>query len=152
MKKSVLLNLFLSVILLCISATAAFPQSKTPTIEEIISLKSPASVMTSSNSVQISPDGQYVLYVVSETDWEENEYKTQLWLANTSTGVSRQMSFNKKSSFNPTWSPDSQFISFVSAREKDPQIYIMSAHGGEARAITKSKTGINGYRWSPDGN
>ena len=45
-----------------------------PTIDQLISLKrvgSPA----------ISPDGRLVAYTVRETNWDENAYETEIWLA-----------------------------------------------------------------------
>ncbi len=119
-------------------------EEKTPTFEEILCLKNP-------NSPLISPDGKYVVYTEQVADWEENEYKTQLWLINLSTGDARQMTYNKKSSRSPQWSPDGQHLSFISARAEKPQIYIMSVSGGEAKQLTKSKTGVGSYQWSPDG-
>jgi dipeptidyl aminopeptidase/acylaminoacyl peptidase len=121
-----------------------FSKIKTPTFKEILNLRSPG------NSL-ISPDGRFVLFTVRQPDWEANEYRTQIWLVETSTGEIRQMTFSKKSSHNSQWSPDSKFISFLSARDEKSQIYVMSVSGGEARQLTKSKTGVRSYKWSPDG-
>ena len=117
---------------------------KTPTFEEILGLKSPGSPV-------ISPDGRFVLFTVREPNWEKNEYVTQIWRADIETAAVQQLTFAEKSSFNIGWSPDGDFISFVSARDEKSQIYIMAAAGGEPRKVTDSKTGINGYEWSPDG-
>jgi len=141
-------NLFLFVlglVFLLINGTeTSSAQGKTPTFKEILSLKSPGSPL-------ISPDGRYVLFTVGEADWEGNGYKSQLRLADISTGETHQMTFVKKSSYSPQWSPDGRFISFISARDKRAQLYIMSVSGGEARQLSKSKTNVAGYRWSPDG-
>ena len=50
-----------------------------PTIDDVINLKrvgSPA----------ISPDGQHVAYTVRETNWDENAYETEIWIADAATG------------------------------------------------------------------
>jgi len=117
---------------------------KTPSFKKILNLKNPS-------SPQISPDGKYVVYTEQRPDWEDNEYKTQLWLIELASGDTRQMTYNKKSSQSPQWSPDGQQIAFISAREEKPQIYVMSISGGEARQLTSTKTGVNSYKWSPDG-
>lgn len=141
-------NLFViifSFVFLLINGAETNPaHAPTPTFKEFLSLKWPRSPM-------ISPNGHYVLFSVYEVDWEDNERRMQLRLANIPAEETRQMTFAKKSSYSPQWSPDSKFISFISARDEKSQLYIMSVSGGEARQLTKSKTGVGRYRWSPDG-
>jgi dipeptidyl aminopeptidase/acylaminoacyl peptidase len=145
MKRS--LSLLISVFFLY-PASAGFSasdeQEKTPTFQDILNLKSPGSPV-------ISPDGRFVLYTVREADWEKNEYRSQIWLANVETGETRQLTFHEKSSGGPAWSPDGKYISFTSAREEKSQVHIMPVDGGEPRAVTKSETGVGSYAWSPDG-
>ena len=35
----------------------------------------------------LSRDGRWVAYTVRQTNWDENEYDTQIWLADTATGA-----------------------------------------------------------------
>jgi hypothetical protein len=49
---------------------ACMMAAQTPTIEQSLNLKS-------AGSPRISPDGRYVAYTVSETNWEENSFETQ---------------------------------------------------------------------------
>lgn len=130
-------------VMLVFSLSVNAQEKKVPSFEDIINLKSPG-------SVRLSPDASRVLYTVSEPNWENNEYITQIWMVDVASGENRQLTFAKKSSFNPDWSPDGKWISFVSGREEKSQIYLMSVFGGEAKALTKAETGINGYAWSPD--
>jgi len=46
---------------------------RVPTIDEILELPEPG-------DAQISPDGEFVCYVMRTPDWEENAYLTQIWL------------------------------------------------------------------------
>ncbi|MBN1224053.1 MAG: S9 family peptidase [Candidatus Aminicenantes bacterium] len=142
-KSLILFTLFVCLFLAVPDPAMSF-EGKTPTIKEILDLKYPG-------SPKISPDGKYVLFTDQETDWEGNEYTTQIWLVEISSGDLRQMTYAKKSSHSPEWSPDGMQITFLSSREEKPQVYIMSAIGGEARRLTNSPTGVNGYQWSPDG-
>ena len=51
----------------------------TPTIDQSLSMKSVS-------AAQISPDGRYVAYVVTQTNWEENDFTQQIWISQTATG------------------------------------------------------------------
>src|SRR5579871_1018045 len=123
---------------------AALVAAQTPTIEQSLNLKT-------AGSPRISPDGRYVAYTVSETNWEENAFETQIWMAMTATGERYQLTHAKKSSSNPRWSPDSKRLAFLSDRDGTQQIFVISPAGGEATQLTHFEGGVNGFRWSPDG-
>ena len=101
---------------------------------------------------QLSPDGTRAAYTVSHVDAAaEKEYST-LWLLTLATGEARPFTSGKAKDSNPQWSPDARQIAFVSTRGDKPQIYVMPADGGEARALTALKQGVGGgIAWSPDG-
>jgi dipeptidyl aminopeptidase/acylaminoacyl peptidase len=131
-------------------ATAA-SHSSTPTIDQSVEMKG-------AFNPQISPDGKRVVYEVSRTNWEDNTFERDLWIADTSAGEGHQLTASKKSSTNAAWSPDGKWIAFLSDRpgqisgtpEGKKQIYLISADGGEARQLTKVETGVNNFAWAPD--
>jgi len=49
--------------------------------------------MKSASGAQISPDGRYVAYVVTQTNWEENDFTQQIWIVQTATGRLRGVLF-----------------------------------------------------------
>lgn len=53
--------------------------------------------------------------------------------------------------FEPSVSPDGAEIAFVSSREGDPEVYVMSADGQTVRRLTTFHKEDWGPRWSPDG-
>jgi Tol biopolymer transport system component len=57
----------------------------------------------------------------------------------------------KKHDRDPRFSPDGRTLAFTSDREGESQIYVIDLGGGEARALTRIATGIEGVIWSPDG-
>ena len=124
------------------------PPRIAPTVDQVLSLKRVG-------SPQISPDGRWVAYTVRETNWEDNAYETEIWLADTTTGSanarSRQLTNGRKSSQSPAWSPDGTKIAFISDRTDKRQVYVISPLGGEAAALTSVEDGVNAFSWSPDG-
>jgi len=116
-----------------------------PTVDQILSLKR-------AGSPEISPDGRWVAYTVRETNWDENAYETEIWLADAASGSTRQLTNAKKSSSAPAWSPDGSRLAFVSDRTDKRQIYLISPQGGEAEPLTALEDGVGGgFAWSPDG-
>jgi dipeptidyl aminopeptidase/acylaminoacyl peptidase len=117
-----------------------------PTIDELIELPRPM-------DAQISPDGAHVAYVVETPDWKRNDYVTQIWLTGVAQAEPRQLTFAKMSSSSPRWSPDGQWLAFLSKRpgDKYTQIYRMSPFGGEAERLAELETGAETLAWSPDG-
>ncbi|MEO6236618.1 MAG: hypothetical protein ABIQ52_06430, partial [Vicinamibacterales bacterium] len=63
-------------LLLCLALAAsprAQAQPPAPSIDDLLNLKrvgSPA----------VSPDGRSVAYTVRETNWDENEFETEIWI------------------------------------------------------------------------
>jgi dipeptidyl aminopeptidase/acylaminoacyl peptidase len=140
MKKTVLALLLASMLS---PFTVAGP-AQTPTIEQSLNLRS-------AGGPRISPDGRYVAYQVQKTNWEENAFETEIWMAVTATGECYRLTNAKKSSTNPQWSPDSKRLAFISDRDGKRQIYLIAPNGGEAVQLTSVETGVSTLSWSPDG-
>jgi dipeptidyl aminopeptidase/acylaminoacyl peptidase len=103
---------------------------------------------------QASPDGKRVVYTVNEAVMtaDKSEFVSQIWLANIATKQNTQLTFGEKSSTNPKWSPDGNWIAFTSNRKDNRnQLYLLSMNGGEAEPLTDGKSGVANFEWSPDG-
>jgi dipeptidyl aminopeptidase/acylaminoacyl peptidase len=123
---------------------AQAPAKSAPTVDQILSVKRVA-------SPEISPDGRYVAYTVRDTNWDENAYETELWIADTSSGATYQLTNAKKSSQSPAWSPDGSELAFISDRTDKRQIYLINPRAGEAQVLTSVDDGVGSFEWSPDG-
>jgi dipeptidyl aminopeptidase/acylaminoacyl peptidase len=135
----------LALLTLMLVVSAAPAQSRIPTLDDLLTLKS-------IGGTQISPDGKWVAYTVSYGDFKQDAFITQIWLANTETRKSLQLTRGEKSSTNPRWSPNGQWLAFLSNRIEDKnQIFLIDPNGGEAQPLTKSETAINNFAWSEDG-
>jgi len=103
----------------------------------------------------ISPDGERIVYAVSQSDPETKKTTSHLWIQSRQGGDARQLTFSGESNGSPVWSPDGEQIAFVSDRVKpDGQagIFVMPACGlGEPREVSRHIHGISGLTWSADG-
>ncbi len=136
-----------------LSAISIFAQdTKRPiTIDDFFKMKTV-------ENPQISPDGKWIAYTVSEMDLKEDKSETRIWMVSTSGGEAIPMTAKGYSAGNPRWSPDGKYLSFLASRGKDKegkdepaQVWTLNRLGGEAQEITKVKQGVSGYEWSPDG-
>jgi dipeptidyl aminopeptidase/acylaminoacyl peptidase len=102
------------------------------------------------SEAQISPDGNFVAYTVTTPDIEMNHGVSNIWMVSTTKGVPVQLTRSGHDS-SPVWSPDGTMLAFLSSRDGESQVYILSFAGGDARAITHISTGVDIVKWSPDG-
>ncbi len=114
----------------------------------------------------ISPDGQYIAYVVTTINEYSHEYHSAIWVAPTVGGEPKLFTTGSANASNPTWSPDGRWLAFVSNREADltdvdpqkqkkivkgkSQIWLLPFNGGEARQLTYMEHGASSPVWSPD--
>ncbi|HRJ28090.1 MAG TPA: S9 family peptidase [Fimbriimonadaceae bacterium] len=99
---------------------------------------------------QIHPDGTKILY--SKKQIIKNKMVGQLFTVDLE-GRSQQWTHGTEGAGGGRWSPDGQFIAFISGREeKKAQIYLLPTAGGEARRLTDLPEGsLGSFKWSPDG-
>ena len=131
-------------LVLSVASTQAQPvaPARGPGIDDLLNLKrvgAPA----------MSPDGALVAYTVRETSWDENAYETEIWVGDAN--HTRQLTNAKKSSLQPAWSPNGQWLAFISDRDGKRQIYRIAVKGGEAERLTSGDDEVNAFAWSPDG-
>jgi dipeptidyl aminopeptidase/acylaminoacyl peptidase len=127
------------------AAAAQDRAGRVPTVDDLLNLKSVG-------SPQVSPDGKWVAYTVTATDWKQDAFVTHIWIAEVASGRTFQLTRGDKSCSGPKWSPDSTWLAFSSARVGDKgQIFAIRPDGGEAIQLTNAENGAGGYDWSPDG-
>jgi dipeptidyl aminopeptidase/acylaminoacyl peptidase len=100
---------------------------------------------------RLSPDGKWVAYVVTVTDFDENSRNSDIWIVPADGGTPRRMTTGEKGDNSPRWSPDGNTIALLSSRDGAPQIYILPVSGGEARKVTDVHGGVEEFIWTPDG-
>lgn len=98
----------------------------------------------------VSRDGKWVAYAVSTPDMEANRNVSNIWVISTNGGDPTQVTQGGRDS-SPAWSPDGKTLAFVSSRDGNSQVYLLSMEGGEAKKLTQLSTGADLFHWSPDG-
>jgi dipeptidyl aminopeptidase/acylaminoacyl peptidase len=138
---------FLVVLVLSMGNSMTMSADRKPlTIDDLLTLKR-------CSDPQISPDGRWVVYVVTTiTDVANNKSQANLWLVPTDgSQPPRQLTTTEKKDRHPRWSPDSKWILFESNRSGSNQLWVISLEGGEARQLTQIATEANTAIWSRDG-
>lgn len=102
--------------------------------------------------IQLSPQGDWIAFELSEYDMEQNSGKTDIWLLDAQGGTPRQLTTHETSSSRPRWHPDGSGLAFLSSRNGSRQIYVLPLRGGEAQQLTHLPVDVNDYIWSPDGS
>jgi len=152
---------------LIVSTTLAAAQNKPRlTLDEFFN-------SVSFTSLELSPDGNSVVIGTERADWEQQIFRSDLWLYRDDTRSLIQLTQSGHDS-EPQWSPDGRWIAFLSERkssseksgdsdsdsgsdsgsdskdEAASQIYLISPNGGEAFAITQGEEEVHAFAWSAD--
>jgi dipeptidyl aminopeptidase/acylaminoacyl peptidase len=97
----------------------------------------------------ISPNGRWVFYSLSELDWKKNKRKSKYYMIPSDGGDAFQyIGEDGGNSFQ--FSPNGEYFTFKRSVEKKSQLFLMRTLGGEAVQLTKHKSSISSYKWSPD--
>ena len=102
-------------------------------------------------SPAVSPDGEWVVFQMSDPDIEKNKMFTDLYLMKSDGSEMQQLTDDPASDNSPVWSPDGKKIAFISTRGDKPQIYVMDVPAGTPKQITEAENGASNVLWSPDG-
>src|SRR5260221_399785 len=163
MRRSMLVLSLVSVIFASICFHSSFVQAQSAkpklTLDEFFN-------SVSFTAVKVSPDGNSVVIGTEKADWDQQIFRKELWLYRTAGGSLVRLTQSGHDS-SPQWSPDGQWIAFLSERkiadaknrdagddkdkEKDvAQLFLISPSGGEAFAVTSGADEIHAFAWSED--
>lgn len=101
--------------------------------------------------VQISPDGQKILYGVSYYSIEQNSSNRELFLMNADGSGKTQLTTTSQSEFNAIWHPDGERIVYLSSASGDVQAWVMNQDGSGRKQVSHIEGGINSLAYAPSG-
>lgn len=90
-----------------------------------------------------SPDGERIVFSA-----RDGEKKSDIWTVDVKSRAVVRISSGAGLETEPSYSPDGRWIVFVSDRDGERDLWVMSADGGEARRITKDGN-YSSPSWSP---
>ena len=89
----------------------------------------------------VSPDGQSVAFSALG----------DLWINDTNQGTTRALTDDPYVDIDPAWSPDGQWLAFVSDRRGTMNLWLKNPKTQETRQLTDLPTAVGFPVWSPDG-
>jgi dipeptidyl aminopeptidase/acylaminoacyl peptidase len=103
------------------------------------------------DDVQISPDGNRIVYVRVSHDIMTDRARRNLWIIDASGANNRPLRSEARNFSSPRWSPDGTRLAYVSAAEGSPQLYVRWMDSGQTALLTNLVEPPDAIAWSPDG-
>ena len=100
---------------------------------------------------QVSPDGEWVVFVVSSLDLDANRRRSDLWLVRTDGSDLRRFTTHEAGDFNPRWSASGRTVWFLSTRSGSSQVWYKRVDGGTAEQVTDLPLGVGNLVVGPAG-
>ena len=100
---------------------------------------------------KLSPNGKEVVFVKTHIDEGENKYVANLFHVNLTMDEVTQWTYGEARVSSPEWSADGKRLAFLSDRDGQNQVFVISRQGGEAKKITSFEKGVSSFLWSPCG-
>ena len=108
-------------------------------------------------SVSLAPDGAQAVAAVTRHSMQDNKSHASIWLLSTLGGEPRALTQCGDKDGQPAFSPRGDLVGFIAKRDQqghkddEPQFYVIAPDGGEARRVGTVATGVDAFRWFPDG-
>ena len=100
---------------------------------------------------QVSPDGKWVVFVVSSLDLDANRRRSDLWIVGSDGNGLRRFTTHEAGDFNPRWSPTGKTVWFLSTRSGSSQVWYKRTDRGDAEQVTDLPLGAGNLVVAADG-
>jgi len=137
---------------ICADAAPAAEKRRALVVDDMSALKDVS-------APQISPDGNWVAYTITEVDVEADVSRSDLWMASWDGAKTVQLTRTAESEHTPRWSPDGKRLAFLSEANDldtgdDPdavdQLWLIDPSNRESQRVTALANGVSDFDWAPD--
>lgn len=97
-------------------------------------------------TAQASPDGKHIIYQVGYYSVKQNKGHQVIYIMDSDGKNNKMLTTSAKSETDAVWIKGGQKIAFLC----DGQIWEMNPDGSDRKQLTNDKTGIDGFKFSPD--
>lgn len=97
-------------------------------------------------TAQASPDGKHIIYQVGYYSVKQNKGHQVIYIMDSDGKNNKMLTKSAKSETDAVWIKGGQKIAFLC----DGQIWEMNPDGSGRKQLTNDKTGIDGFKFSPD--
>ena len=97
-------------------------------------------------TAQASPDGKHIIYQVGYYSVKQDKGHQVIYIMDSDGKNNKMLTTSAKSETDAVWIKDGQKIAFLC----DGQIWEMNPDGSGRKQLTNDKTGIDGFKFSPD--
>ena len=97
----------------------------------------------------VSPDGETVLYTVSDYSMKDDKSSTHIWSVPTAGGEAVHITDGAGKKPSIQWGDDGSRIYFLSTRSGEAQLWSAAPDGSDLRQLSAIEGGIEGYGLSP---
>lgn len=143
MEKRIKILSFIFALMFCVSSVIR-PQNGKFTLND-------ANRLTSISGLQISPDGESAIFMISRRDLEKNTSNRSLVLLDIKTGKQEVLGQEIQGLSSPVWTSDGTGISFIARDGDSRQVHILNIKSRDLKVVTSSEQNIIRFSWSPDG-
>ncbi len=132
------------------TATPTFTATPIPT-DTPTATATPTSTPTATPTPTDTPTPTPVVGPYSLVFASDREGNGEVYRFDSETGAVTNLTQNPDVDWDPTWSPDGQWIAFTSYRDGNGEVYIMRADGSEVTNVTNHPLDDYMPAWAPDG-
>jgi len=93
--------------------------------------------------------GSQILFVKTTKEHWDGKTTSSIILADRNGKGQRQLTQNEYD-YDPQWSPNGKYVSFISYRDNLQQIYRVSKNGGDPQKVSDARAYISNYQWLDD--
>ncbi len=129
-------KLFFLTLFLAIFTFLLFASRRPFEIEDLYKLKS-------FSNLNISPDGNYLLFALKSYNLKEGKSFSDIYLLNLKNGKLKRVTSKNGKNYSPFFSPDGKTIFFLSKGENSPQLYKLDYGFSEPEKLTDFYMGVS---------